>query len=74
MFRCKTTISCDICGDTFLTKGNRMSDCMSKMTFERSMKRDGWRVIYGKYHICKNCFEHYGKKYIYSLFKEREQE
>ena len=47
-----------------------MSCCTSKAWFEIIVKDIGWKVIYGKYHICKDCIEHYGMKYLRVKFKE----
>lgn len=75
MFSCKTKLYCDICGKSLSTSGEKMSDCLSRAWFERISKtKHGWHVVYGRYHVCKECFEHYGRKYIYSLFKKKEVE
>lgn len=69
-FMCTTELMCDQCTHTFTTSGERMSDCASKLHFEISLKRKGWKVLYGKYHVCKDCIEHYGIKYLRAKFKE----
>lgn len=74
MFSCTTEISCDMCGAGYISQGNRMSDCISRDCFRYFRKKDGWKVVYGKYDICDKCIQHYGMKYIRSKFKEREQE
>lgn len=70
MFSCTTKFSCDICGTTFVSTGNRMCDCISKDWFRIRQKRDGWKTVYGKYDVCAACIKHYGMKYIRNRFKE----
>ena len=72
MFSCTTEFSCDICGTTFVSTGNRMCDCISKDWFRIRHKRDGWKTVYGKYDVCAACIKHYGMKYIRNRFKENE--
>lgn len=62
MFWCRTEISYDICGNSLYTSGRKISDCLSRAMHEKFAKsKYGWCVVYGKYHICKKCFEHYGR-------------
>lgn len=70
MFLCTTELRCDNCGTGYSSEGARMSCCTSKAWFEIIVKDIGWKVIYGKYHICKDCIEHYGMKYLRAKFKE----
>ena len=74
MFLCETSIHCDICGREYNSVGKRMSDCICKARFRSYQKKAGWITIYGKYDVCKNCLLHYGKKEIYRMMKEREND
>ena len=71
-FNCTTRLECDICGTTLSTSGVRMSDCASKQKLEICSKGRGWKIVY-KHHVCKECAEHYGMKYLKAKFKEEIQ-
>lgn len=71
MFYCKTVFCCDICGDGRVTQGARMSDCASK-DFNRYMrKKEGWKVFYGKYDVCKKCIDHYGLREVRTMMRKK---
>ena len=69
-FKCTTKLICDQCDCAVVTTGERMSDCSSKLLFEYALKQRGWKVLFGKFHVCKECIEHYGLKYLRAKFKE----
>lgn len=69
MFRCETSFSCDKCGKGYTSSKTRMTDCTSKAWYEKLTKEKGWKVLYKKYHICNECVEHYGVKYLRNEFK-----
>lgn len=74
MFYCETHFYCDICGKGFKTSGKRMADCSSKAQFRFIQKKEGWRTVYGKYDVCKDCMQHYGTKEIRRMLKNRMEE
>lgn len=69
MFKCTTVISCDKCSKGYTSSGIRMTDCTSKAWYEKLIKEKGWKVLYKKYHICRECLEHYGEKHLRKEFK-----
>lgn len=73
MFSCTTKFSCDICGTGYFSQRSRMTDCMSRDRFREVHKKEGWRVVYGKWDVCSKCVQHYGIRYIRKMLKEREQ-
>lgn len=74
MFVCTTELICDICGDYFISKGEKMADCISKQRFRDYQHKKGWKTVYGKYDVCPDCVRHYGMKYIRKVFKECESD
>lgn len=74
MFKCETNITCDVCGIGYRSTGKRMSDCISRDNWRYYKAKEGWKVIYGKYDVCRKCIERYGIKEIRRNFKQKECE
>lgn len=72
MFECKTYLSCDICGYSYSSTGRTKDRAANRDSFRRSLKENGWKTIYGKYDVCKDCVEHYGIKECRRIFKREE--
>ena len=69
-FSCTTSLNCDICNNALVTNGKRMNDCASKLFFEKCIcKQRGWKVFYGKFHVCEICAEIYGVKYLRAKYR-----
>lgn len=71
-FSCTTSLNCDICKISLVSNGKRMCDCASRLYFEKHIcKQKGWKVFYGKFHVCKMCAELYGVNYLRAKYKEK---
>lgn len=71
MFNCETSFYCDICGKGTGIKSDKMPNCPSHLRYQHLYKERGWKVVYGKYDVCKDCILHYGIKEIRRILKER---
>ncbi len=69
MYICEVSFICDNCCNGSTWKSDKKQNTPAKLDCEVYKRKQGWKKIYGKYHICKDCIEKYGLKYFRNLYK-----